>query len=276
MSIFDEPKVDCHNHVFDPARFAYADDVPYRPAGQEIGTRDQHSRVMDVYGLRHALVVEPNSGYGLDNRCLLDVLAASGGRFKGIAMVRNDAGRDELQQLQAAGVVGVALNPAMLGVAHYADTGPLMQRLADLGLFVQVQVEGDLMVEMAPMLLASGARILIDHCGRPRPGAGLAQPGFQAVLGLARSGRATVKLSGCQKFSALPFPFDDTRPYIAALLDAFTPEACVWASDWPFLRAPERLDFGPLLKLAEDWMPDPAVRRRVMWKTPRRLFGFGK
>ena len=62
MSIFDEPKVDCHNHVLDPARFAYADDVPYRPAGQEIGSRDQHRRVMDVYGLRHALVVEPNSG----------------------------------------------------------------------------------------------------------------------------------------------------------------------------------------------------------------------
>ena len=68
----------------------------------------------------------------------------------------------------------------------------------------------------------------------------------------------------------------DTRPYIAALLEAFTPDACVWASDWPFLRAPERLDVGPLLKLAEDWLPDPAVRRRVMWETPRRLFGFAE
>ena len=94
------------------------------------------------------------------------------------------------------------------------------------------------------------------------------------MLGLARSGRATVKLSGCQKFSAQAFPFDDTRPYISALLETFTPEACVWASDWPFLRAPERLDVGPLLKLAEDWLPDPAERRRVMWETPRRLFGF--
>jgi hypothetical protein len=24
LSIYDEPKIDCHNHVFDPARFPYA------------------------------------------------------------------------------------------------------------------------------------------------------------------------------------------------------------------------------------------------------------
>ena len=270
-----EPKVDCHNHVLDPVRFPYAPDVAYRPAGQEIGTAAQHREVMAAYGVRHALVVGPNSGYSLDNRCLLDALAASQGAFKGIAVVKNDTGRDELLALQAAGVVGIAFNPSLLGVAHYADAAPLMQRLADLGMFVNVQVHQDQMVDVAPMLLSSGAQLLVDHCGRPTPAAGLAQPGFQAVLALARSGRATVKLSGCQKFSARPFPFDDTRPYIAALLEAYTPEHCVWASDWPFLKATERLDVGPLLRLAEQWLPDAADRRRVMWETPRRLFGFG-
>ena len=44
MSIFDEPKVDCHSHVLDPARFACADDVAYRPGGAEMGTLAQHSR----------------------------------------------------------------------------------------------------------------------------------------------------------------------------------------------------------------------------------------
>ena len=275
MTVFDEPKVDCHNHVLDPARHPYADDVAYRPAGQEIGTRNQHRHVMAAYGARHALLVGPNSGYGLDNRCLLDAVAASSGRFKGIAVVKNDCSRDELLTLQAAGIVGIAFNPSLLGVAHCADAAPLMRRLADLGMFVNVQVHQDQMAELAPMLLASGAQILIDHCGRPTPAASLAQPGFQAVLALARSGRATVKLSGCQKFSALPFPFDDTRPFVAALLDAFTPDQCVWASDWPFLKATERLDIGPLLQLAAEWLPDAADRRRVFWDTPRRLFGFG-
>jgi hypothetical protein len=33
----DEPVIDCHVHVFDPARFPYAPGTFYAPAGAEIG-----------------------------------------------------------------------------------------------------------------------------------------------------------------------------------------------------------------------------------------------
>ncbi len=91
---------------------------------------------------------------------------------------------------------------------------------------------------------------------------------------LAATGRAFVKLSGLSKFTREPFPHADARPYIDALLDAFTPDGCVWASDWPFLRAPGRIDYGVLLDLATQVIPDAAARRKVMWDTPRALFGF--
>lgn len=274
MSVFDEPKVDAHCHVLDPARFPYAADVAYRPAGQEIGTLVQYQSVMDAYGVRHALLVGPNSGYGTDNRCLLDAIARGQGRFKGIAVVPNDASRSELERLKAAGVVGVAFNATVHGVDHYAATAGLLRMLADLDLFIQIQVEHDQLVPLAPMLEQSGARILIDHCGRPTPGAGLEQPGFQAVLALARTGRAAVKLSGYQKFSAEPPPYGDAQPFVHALIDAFTLDACMWASDWPFLKATERLDVGPLLRAVERLLSDPADRRRLLWDTPCRLFGF--
>ena len=274
MNIFDEPKIDCHNHVLDPARFAYADDVAYRPAGQEIATRSQHIDVMDAYGVRYALLVGPNSGYGTDNGCLLDAIAQAHGRFKGIAVVPNDVSRAELIRLKAAGIVGVAFNTTVNGVAYYANAAPLLRLLAELDLFVQVQVEHDQLLALAAPLQASGARILIDHCGRPTPSAGLAQPGFQALLALARTGRAAVKLSGFQKFSVEPAPYHDALPFVRALVDAFTLDACLWASDWPFLKAAQRLDYGPLLKLVERWFPDPADRRRLLWDTPRRLLGF--
>ena len=60
-----------------------------------------------------------------------------------------------------------------------------------------------------------------------------------------------------------------------ALIQAFTPQALVWASDWPFLRAPARLDYGPLRALVAQWLPAAEDRRAVLWDTPRRLFGFG-
>ena len=75
MSIFDEPKADCHNHVFDPARFGYSPTARYLPAGPEVGTRAQLTAVFEAYGVQRALVVQPNSGYDDDNRCLIDALA---------------------------------------------------------------------------------------------------------------------------------------------------------------------------------------------------------
>jgi predicted TIM-barrel fold metal-dependent hydrolase len=268
-------RIDCHVHVFDPLRFAYAADTAYAPAGAEIATREQLGHVLDYHGVAHALIVGPNSGYGFDNRCLLDALGHGAGRYKGIAVVRNDASLAELQMLKAAGVVGVALNPALLGVAAYLDAAPLLANVRELDLWVQVQVQGDQLVELRPLLEASGAKVLIDHCGRPNVAAGLAQTGFQALLAMAGNGRTVVKLSGYAKISALPYPYDDLHPYVQALLAAFTPQALVWASDWPFLRAPQRIDYGPQLALFERWVPDSSARQAIMWDTPKRLFGFG-
>ncbi|MDP9898292.1 amidohydrolase family protein [Variovorax ginsengisoli] len=277
MSIYDEPKVDCHNHVFDPARFAYRDDTHYRPAGQETGSAALFLQVLDAYGVQQALVVGPNSGYGNDNRCLLDAIAQGAGRLKGVAVVDHDASLQVLSDLQAQGIVGVAFNPSFLGVAHYLDSGPLLDRLQQLGMLLQVQVERDQLPDLLPLLdAAPSLPVLIDHCGKPEPLAGLHQPGFEALLALGRSGRAAVKLSGFAKFSHEPHPHADVWPYVRALVEAFTLDACVWGSDWPYLRATQRIDYGAQLKLIERLFPAAEDRRKLLWDTPGRWFGWSR
>jgi predicted TIM-barrel fold metal-dependent hydrolase len=273
-SIFEEPKIDCHVHVLDPMRFPYGAGTHYAPTGQEIGTAAQLTQMMDAYGTRHALLVGPNSGYGLDNACMLDTIARDAGRYKGIAVVANDATLDELQALKGVGVVGVAWNLTHYGADYYRDAKPLLQRLAALDMFLDIQVERDLLVPMMPMLVDSGVRILVDHCGRPTPDAGLKQSGFQALLSLAATRRSFVKLSGFVKFSRKPALYDDTWPFVAALVDAFTLDHCLWASDWPYLRAPVRVDYGVLLQLALELFPHASDRRRLLLDTPRSVFGF--
>jgi predicted TIM-barrel fold metal-dependent hydrolase len=130
------------------------------------------------------------------------------------------------------------------------------------------------LLALLPMLERSRIRILVDHCGRPTPGAGLEQPGFRALLRLGATGQAFVKLSGVAKFSQQPFPHADAQPFVDALINAFTPDRCLWASDWPYLRAPVRVDYGVLLALVMRWFPDNAQRRRVLWDTPAELLGF--
>jgi predicted TIM-barrel fold metal-dependent hydrolase len=274
VSIYAEPKVDSHCHILDPDRFVYAQGVPYHPAGQETGSADYFTHVHAAYGVHHALLVQPNSGYSHDNRAMLAAIAQGQGRFKGIAMVPNDASSQQLQDLKAQGIVGAAFNVALLGLDYYSSIGPLLQRLADLQMFANVQVERDQMATLAPMLVHSGAQVLVDHCGRPDLAAGLGAPGFAALLALAGGGRTAIKLSGFSKFCR-EFPFANTRAHAAALLEAFGSDHCLWASDWPFLRAPSRLDYGPLLQLFADMVPDPAARQKILWQTPVRLFGFG-
>ena len=276
MTSYDEPKVDCHCHVFDPAHFPYGANTFYRPAGQEIATASQLMQMHDAYGVRYGLLVGPNSGYEQDNRCMLDAIARGGGRYKGIAVVANDIDEASLAALADAGVIGVAFNATHHGVARYLAAGDLLAKLRALDLCVSLQVQHDQLVALGPFLARAGVRVLVDHCGRPTPEAGLGQPGFQALLRLARSGRAFVKLSGYAKFSREAHPYRDVRPYVDALLDAFTPARTLWASDWPFLRAPERIDVGPLLALAESLLPDARVRRAVLWETPCALLRFAR
>ena len=170
VTIFDEPKIDCHNHLLDPAHFGYAPNAWYHPVANEQGTAHQLTDMFNAYGCRHALVVGPNSGYDTDNRCLLDFLDQGNGRFRGVAVVDNDTSRAELERLRDRGVVGTTMQAALLGVERFRGAEALLRDLADLDMFADVQVEADQLVEMAPLLEPSGVRVLIDHCGRPVPG----------------------------------------------------------------------------------------------------------
>jgi len=273
LSIFDERKIDTHCHVLDPQRFAYFPGVAYKPAGQEMGGAKYFSHLMQAYGVQHALLVGPNSGYATDNSCLLDAIESGEGRFKGIAVVHNDATLQSLLDLKSKGVVGIAFNVALQGLAFYADIEPLLFQLKELDMFAQFQVEGDLLLGLMPMLDKTGVRVLIDHCGRPVLADGFNQAGFQKLLQLGKQGRAVVKLSGFAKFSQSGYPFEDANPYVDALVKAFGLEQCIWASDWPYLKAPYRVDYGPMLKWVEARFT-AQERRTLLWDTPDRLFKF--
>lgn len=268
--------VDSHCHVFDTARFPYSADAAYQPPPHEAGTPAQLAAVLDAHRLSHALLVNPTSGYGYDNRCMIAAIRASKGRFKGIARVPSDVDARTLVEFRDAGVVGIRLDLITDGVAslHHAAMPRLFAQVRDLAWLVQVQCERDQLHEAAPVLRAARVPLVFDHCGRPDAERDITQPGFAALLDFGRDGHH-VKLSGPFRFANAFMPRADPERFVRALIDAFTPHRCVWGSDWPFLRLPMRMDYGPVLANLERWLPDAADRRRVLWETPARLFGFG-
>lgn len=267
--------VDSHCHVFDPAHFPFAADASYTPPPAEQGTAEQLAALLDANGIAYALLVNPTSGYGYDNRYMIATLRAAQGRLRGIARVRADAGEPELASLAAAGVIGVRLDLIGdgVGMLHHRALPRLFAQLRDLRWQVHVQCEKDQLSEAAPVLRAAGVPLVFDHCGRPDAALGTSQPGFQALLQFGREGHA-VKLSGPFRFSCRPPPYRDVVPFIDALVEAFTPRRCVFGSDWPFVRLQDRPDYGAVLALLCRWLPDEDARREVLCATPARLFGF--
>ncbi len=265
---------DCHAHVFGK-KYSFISTPVYTPLENQQGTAEELRQVLDAHNFTHGLLVGA-SPYGADNSCILDAIAASSGRFKGIALVEPDISDKELQRLNDTGVVGIRINLLSLGMKELTQPGAqrLFGRLKEMDWIVQIHCGKDNLAEAADLIRKAGVRIMVDHFGRPNIKCGISQPGFQTLLQFGKEGRAIVKLSGPFRSSLEGFPYRDVDPFIAAVIEAFTLDNCVWGSDWPFVLLNQRMDYGPQLVCLRRWLPNAEDRKKVLWDTPSRLFGF--
>ena len=268
--------IDCHAHVIDPQRFAYVDGAGYRPQPHETGTREAFTATLDAHDVTHALLVQP-SCYDIDNAAMLDAIARSHGRFKGIAVVAPDIAERKLTALADRGVVGVRFNLVTYDRHALAKAGAagLLDRLRDLAWFAQIYAHDEQWPELVLILRRSKVKVLIDHFGVRNIAAGIDSSGFRSVLELGRTGLAAVKLSAPFRLVSQPGAYGELDGFAAALLEAFGIAGCVWGSDWPFLATPARIAYADLLATVGRWLPNPADRNQVLWQNPARLFGFG-
>lgn len=267
--------VDCHAHIIDPARFPFNGGKGYQPRPDEHGTGEEFCAVLDRHGVGNAVLVQV-SGYGTNNGAILDAVKAHPGRFKAIAAVASEASDRELEDLAAAGVVGVRFNLVSYDPDALSRPGAprWLQRLKALGWFAQIYAADAQWPAAAAVLKASGIRVLVDHFGVRDIAVGTGHAGFQAVLALGREGNTTVKLSSLFRVSRMPAGFDDLDVFVAELLRTFGVDGCVWGSDWPFINVSRRPKYADLLAPLSRWLADPDDRARVLARNPARLFGF--
>lgn len=267
---------DTHVHVFDPARHPFSPAATYHPEPHECGTADDLATTLASHGVGRVVIVSATAGYRDDMRCMLDAVARLRGRARGIARGPLDVSARDLRRWQSRGVTGFRVDLIGDGLPGGVDAlRQLAARLADLGLVLDLQCEGDGFAEIGPSLAGIPVRIVVDHVGRPAVAKGVAQPGFRALLAAVAAGRCWVKLSGALRISRRPPPYADVDRYVARLLAEGGPGRLVWGSDWPFLRTQRRVDYGPMLAQLAAWVPDARSRRRILVDTPADLFGFG-
>ena len=116
--------------------------------------------------------------------------------------------------------------------------------------------------------------VVIDHMGRPDTRRAVTAPGFRALIRLLQSGRGWSKLSAPYRTPAQPFPYADIVPFAHALVTA-APDRLVWGTDWPHVMLDASMpNDGDLADLLATWVPDAAVRKRILVDNPARFYGF--
>ena len=233
-------------------------------------TVSEYLATLDSLSISHAVLTQP-SFYGTDNSLLLCALAAHPDRLRGTVIVNPAIDEVELDALRAGGVCGVRLNWSRL--PHLPDIhgyGPLLGRLRDVGLHIELYVEGAKLAALLPFICDSGVSIVLDHFGSPDPREGVAGASFRAVLRALERGRCWVKLSAPYRLGNGVSPV----PYATTLLAAGGAERLVWGSDWPWVSHEAGRNYAQLLEALDEWVPDDRSKRAILSTTPASLFGF--
>src|SRR5258708_24265548 len=111
------------------------------------------------------------------------------------------------------------------------------ERLAKFGWHLQVHFEASLIEELAPWLARSAVPVVIDHMGRVDASLGLDQPAFRRLLELMRDPRFRVKVSGSERISRKPAPWEDAIPFAPKLVAQF-PHPRSSGTHWPHPNPP--------------------------------------
>ena len=226
-------------------------------------------------GIERAVVVQANC-HGSDHSALLDALAQSGGRYRGVALLGADATAASVKHLHDGGVRAARFNfvPHLGGAPDPAVFDHVVALTAPLGWHLCLHVDGAMLPDLLPRLLALPVPFVVDHMGRLKAADGLDSPAMRALLSLADVPQAWVKVSGIDRIASGKRPFAEGIPFVRALTQAM-PDRCLWGTDWPHPNvAGDMPDDGELVDTFFEACPDAGLRQRVLVDNPARLYGF--
>jgi predicted TIM-barrel fold metal-dependent hydrolase len=264
---------DAHCHVFGPAaKFPFDPGRSYTPPDASV---EDFRRLQSTLGFERAVIVQATC-HGTDNAAMLDAIATSGGRYRGVAMVDDGFSEADFRDLHDGGVRGVRMSFArhLAGPPDFTKVRRTADMIRPMGWHLVLYLEAEDVVENAAALRALGVPIVIDHMARVKPADGAEQDAFQLLLGFVRDEGFWVKISGAERLSASVAPFHDLVPFAQALIEA-APDRVIWGTDWPHPNiAGVMPNDGDLVDMLALYAPDEEARRRILVDNPARLYGF--
>jgi len=265
---------DAHCHIFGPGdKYPYAPDRSYTPPDAPL---ERFIELQETLGLERAVLVNA-SCHGTDNTVILDAIAGSNGRYRGVANVDDSFTDKDFEQLHEGGIRGVRFNFVrhLGGMPDMDVFHCILDHIKHLDWHVVLHFDAADVVEFKDHLLNLPVPFVIDHMGRVPAGDGLEQEPFQQLLKLAEHESCWIKVCGAERISSEGPPFTDAIPFAKAIINT-APDRILWGTDWPHPNIKKHMpNDGDLVDLIPLMAPDEDMQRKLLVENPDRLYGFG-
>ena len=264
--------VDAHCHVFGPGgTFPFAPERKYTPCD---ASWQQLFDLRDFLGFEKNVVVQATC-HGADNSALLDVLARSNDKARGVVTVRPEITEEELARMHALGVRGVRFNY----VKRLVDPKPddyyrgIIEKIKPLGWHVVLYFEPSDLREKWDFFTSLGVPIVVDHMGRPDVSKPLDNPDFALFQQFMREHDVWAKVSCPDRLTVTGSPlYADVIPFAKAIVEEF-PDRVLWGTDWPHPNMKKEMpDDGILVDYVPSIASTPELQQKLLVTNPNNLY----
>ncbi|MBY3345993.1 amidohydrolase family protein [Rhizobium laguerreae] len=261
--------VDTHFHVF---RAGAPLNTP-RSYTPDIATIADWIEFSGTLGIARGVLVQP-SVYGLDNRVLLEALAAYPDRLRGIVVIDPETAATEIERLDRLGVRGVRINTRNKGGVPLAAARTLAQNIAPPGWSLQLQINPEQLPDIGATLSGIRLPIVIDHLGFIPLASETRSLHVDALKRLMDRAEAYVKVTAPYRLTK-DVNYDGFAE-VACALAASHAERVLWGSDWPHTELWDGMpDDAELVETMQAAIDDPATAEKVFVRNAEALF-FGR
>jgi predicted TIM-barrel fold metal-dependent hydrolase len=275
-----ESAIDAHVHVWTPdvKRYPLAQGYSIADMQPPSFTPEELLAIARPAGVGRVVLIQM-SFYGFDNRYMLDAIREHPGVFRGVAIIDEHEPNvvATMRKLKEQGVRGFRLygwKPpyetwlASEGMARMWKAG------AELGMamcgLVNPEALGplDAMCEKYPE-----TPVVIDHFGRVGVDGEIRKADLDMLCRIARHKNANVKVSAYYALGKKVAPYTDLGPMIKRLVDAYSPQRLMWASDCPYQvqNGHKYVDSIELIRSKLDFLSE-SDRAWILRRTAERVY----
>lgn len=268
--------VDTHAHLdsTDEVRYPRAPQNLRPPAGK--GTLDHLCEEVRMNQITRVVLVQTGSFYRFDNRLTVDTANANQEWTTGVCTLDpEDPDSPALltRYAHTCNIRGLRFGPTPTRTPVFGYDGHqrLWETAARLGLVLCVLIAPESADELISLVERfPETPVVLDHCMGLRAGG---HDTLKLVCRLARFSNLYAKLTFAVTGSDEPYPCRDTYDFVHRVIDAYSPDRCMWGSDFPCELWCPKVTYGQHLRIFTEEIPlEMPVREAILGGTAMRLW----